>query len=388
MSRFSRIVGKFYQKKSNKLATEKLIIDRSESLSGIDLFAGAGGFSLAAKRSGITIRAAVEMDSHAASTYKRNFIDGKINPPKLFNGDINSIDFSELFKESKLAETECDVLLGGPPCQGFSTHRINDKGVNDPRNSLLIRYFDFVNALKPKIFVIENVPGLLWKRHNKYLSNFLELANAAGYFVHPPEILNSKDFGVPQSRKRVFIVGFRKDLKISLAWPPEPTHFSPDSIEVLKNGKPSWKTARTVFEIPLRKDDINAIHMKHTEAIFNLFKNTPLNGGSRHESGRTLPCHAKHTGHKDVYGRIDPEKPSPTMTTACINPSKGRFVHPTEHHGITARHAARFQTFPEDFVFEGGLTAAGVQIGNAVPIVLGEAVLKVLSSALIKLKNK
>jgi DNA (cytosine-5)-methyltransferase 1 len=115
--------------------------------------------------------------------------------------------------------------------------------------------------------------------------------------------------------------------------------------------------------------------MQHSEQLIEVFRATPINGGSRSQSGRLLKCHEKHDGHSDVYGRINPMEPAPTMTTACINPSKGRFVHPTRHHGITVRQAARFQTFPDEFIFEGGLMAAGEQIGNAVPVVLGKALL-------------
>ena len=97
-----------------------------------------------------------------------------------------------------------------------------------------------------------------------------------------------------------------------------------------------------------------------------------------------LPCHAKHDGHKDVYGRINPALPAPTMTTACINPSKGRFVHPTEHHGITLRQAARIQTFPDDYIFTGGLTAAGRQIGNAVPVMMGTYLIRYIKQHLLK----
>ena len=123
--------------------------------------------------------------------------------------------------------------------------------------------------------------------------------------------------------------------------------------------------------------------MNHSPEMIKRFKDTPINGGSRAESGYVLPCHKEHNGHKDCYGRINPGKVGNTMTTACINPSKGRFVHPTEHHGITLRHAARFQTFPDDFVFEGGLIAGGVQIGNAVPATMGE---KLLSSIVVALQ--
>jgi DNA (cytosine-5)-methyltransferase 1 len=122
--------------------------------------------------------------------------------------------------------------------------------------------------------------------------------------------------------------------------------------------------------------------MKSSGELVKAFKNTPKNGGSRSDSGRHLPCHKNHNGHKDVYGRIDPSRPGPTMTTACINPSKGRFVHPTQNHGISARHAARFQGFPDSFKFDGGLMASGKQIGNAVPIKLGEAVIGAIITGL------
>lgn len=127
--------------------------------------------------------------------------------------------------------------------------------------------------------------------------------------------------------------------------------------------------------------------MNHSQELIDVFMRTPINGGSRKDSGRILPCHGKHDGHKDVYGRIDPSVPGPTMTTACINPSKGRFVHPIENHGITLRQAARFQTFPDDYIFKGGLIAAGVQIGNAVPVLLGEVLLKAVSESLVRFEG-
>src|SRR5690606_25540588 len=136
-----------------------------------------------------------------------------------------------------------------------------------------------------------------------------------------------------------------------------------------------WTPSKVVFQ-PAPSGDPNDTHMRHSDQLVETFKATPINGGSRKDSGRVLPCHENHSGHSDVYGRIDPTVPGPTMTTACINPSKGRFVHPTEPHGITARQAARFQTFPDDFVFLGGLMAAGKQIGNAVPIMLGHVLIE------------
>ncbi|MBF4390173.1 DNA cytosine methyltransferase, partial [Vibrio anguillarum] len=106
--------------------------------------------------------------------------------------------------ELKLRPRELDLILGGPPCQGFSTHRIKNAGVNDPRNQLLLRYFEFVNEFKPKAFLVENVAGLLWKRHKDFLDKFIALAEGEHYIIKFKEVLNAKDHGVPQNRKRVF----------------------------------------------------------------------------------------------------------------------------------------------------------------------------------------
>lgn len=348
----------------------------------IDLFCGAGGFSLAALNAGIEVVAAIDNDKNSCKTYRNNFIEKKKLQTLLVEGDMLSITPMDVMIAARLSEGECDIIVGGPPCQGFSAHRLDQKAINDPRNKLLIRYFDFVKTIRPKMFLVENVPGMLWPRHSAWIEKFYALATAAGYNTFKPVIMNAKDYGVPQNRKRVFILGIREDMPQSIEWPIPATHFSPTSSEVLLDGRTPWLAAQEVFNIPLSATDKNAGHMKHSEALISVFNATPINGGSRKDSGRILACHSDHNGHKDVYGRINPAVPGPTMTTACINPSKGRFVHPTDPHGITARHAARFQTFPEWFTFEGGLMAAGKQIGNAVPVLFGEVILKHLSKAL------
>jgi len=335
----------------------------------VDLFAGAGGLSLAAIEAGFEITLAVENDAYAVETYKRNLLrlEGARNT-KLLNQNILECS-AEKIRHEILRNKNCDLLLGGPPCQGFSTHRILDAGVSDPRNELLLSYFNFVKAFRPRVFLVENVPGLLWERHSDFLKKFYDEGKRANYHLFQPVTLDARDFGVPQRRKRVFILGVRdlESLK-GFHWPPAATHFSANKAG---NGKKVWLSCKHVFE-PAPDKDENDIHMKHGAELVEAFRKTPLNGGSRKDSGRILPCHKEHDGHKDVYGRIDPTEPAPTMTTACINPSKGRFVHPTEHHGITVRQAARIQTFPDSFKFVGGLTAAGRQIGNAVPVELGK----------------
>lgn len=349
----------------------------------VDLFSGAGGFSLGAISAGFEVRAAIEHSRHAAATYRRQIKNRSGRDVSVFENDILKLSPLDVMVEADLGEGDCDLLLGGPPCQGFSKHRLGNSGVDDPRNALLYRYFSFVRALRPKLFLLENVPGLLHDKHRDYLELFLSSARSEGYQVQDPVVLNGRDFGVPQNRKRVFIVGFDPSrIDFELEWPPRPTHGDPSRPGPYGPLMP-WRTAADAFLAPAPDGDINNVHMAHGAALVEVFKSTPINGGSRQDSNRQLPCHKNHSGHKDVYGRIDPSKPSPTMTTACINPSKGRFVHPTKNHGITARQAARLQTFPDNFSFEGGLMASGVQIGNAVPVKMGQALCAHLKSVLL-----
>lgn len=346
----------------------------------IDLFAGAGGFSLAAVQAGCSIAIAIENDPYAVKTYKSNVL--ALDPAKnakVLNQSILEYN-PELVRTELLGQVECDILLGGPPCQGFSTHRILNAGVNDPRNQLVLAYFSFVKAFRPRVFLMENVPGILWERHKEFLETFYDEGTKAGYHVFKPVVIDARDFGVPQRRKRVFILGVRDpDDARDFTWPPKATHAAPGKV---KAGQKPWVSCSDVFR-PAAIDDENNIHMNHGVELVNAFRKTPPNGGSRKDSGRVLPCHEKHNGHKDVYGRINPAEPAPTMTTACINPSKGRFVHPTEHHGITLRQAARIQTFPDNFIFTGGLTAAGRQIGNAVPVELGRCLIEYIKNNLV-----
>ena len=346
-------------------------------LVAVDLFAGAGGFSLGALLAGLRVVAAVEKDKDACRTYRANLVDTITDGPKLFEEDILKVTPERLMDEAGLVPGACDILIGGPPCQGFSTHRLKGAGVDDPRNRLLLRYFEFVTALRPKFFLVENVPGLLWPRHEKYLKAFYEQAKNIGYAVEQPSRLNARDYGVPQNRRRVFLLG--RDTRMPLLdvnWPPEKSHRAPGDADGERRGLPIWRVADEVFSTPFPELDANNRHMNHSPKMVSRFESTPLDGGTRHQSNCKLPCHEGHDGHNDVYGRIKTSVPGPTMTTACINPSKGRFVHPFEHHGITLRQAARFQAFPDWFVFQGGLMSCGAQIGNAVPVEMGRALLR------------
>lgn len=346
----------------------------------VDLFAGAGGFSLAARRAGFHIRLAIEHDKNAAATYARNLgVPGE--PPIIVRDDISQLSAENVGKTVFEPDESCDLLLGGPPCQGFSAHRLKDSGVQDERNKLVGVYFEFVRQLRPKMFLMENVPGMLWERHAHHVESLYCQGKRAGYTMFKPETIDARNYGVPQRRKRVFILGVRREIGLDgFIWPPKRTHGSDADCADDPQLRP-WTNCSAAFRAA-PPEDPNDVHMRHNAELVAAFEKTPHNGGSRASSGRVLRCHSKHDGHSDVYGRIDPRQPAPTMTTACINPSKGRFVHPTLPHGITVRQAARIQTFPDDFVFLGGLMAAGEQVGNAVPVKLGEVLVKHIAQLL------
>ena len=252
----------------------------NKKLTCVDLFAGAGGFSLAAGNAGLSVVAAVEKNGNACASYRHNII--KNDKTKLYEGDILQLSPKDLLRTHFAANNSCDVVLGGPPCQGFSVHRINDAGVGDPRNALILRYFEYVATLRPKVFLMENVPGILWPRHKEFLDAFYEEGKAAGYDVRLPAVLDARDYGVPQRRKRVFILGVRKDFPFTASWPPAPTHGNQQARELNPNLQP-WLTAASIFHQPLSENDPNNTHMNHSLDLIEVFKSTPLNGGSRRD---------------------------------------------------------------------------------------------------------
>ena len=160
-------------------------------LNCVDLFSGAGGFTLAAIWARLRVRLAIKNDKHAIETFSNNLCQRPL-APKLLENDITEINASKAYRDAFPDGDQCDLMLGGPPCQGFSTHRINDAGVDDKRNDLIHTYFDFVRAFSPSLFLMENVPGMLWDRHAAALRRFYLEGALAGYHVCP----SSKQMGL------------------------------------------------------------------------------------------------------------------------------------------------------------------------------------------------
>ncbi len=327
-----------------------------------DLFAGAGGITEGFRQAGFTPVAAVEFDRWAAQTYAANFGDHVLACPieqvrvvrsgayLIWSGQDAAGDPLEF-------ETpEIDVLVGGPPCQGFSPlGRMNDWDYNDPRNKLWKHYVRILDVVRPKMFVIENVPEILKSAEFERLKRHLRNSDN-GYEIEY-DVLNAAFYGVPQNRKRAIIIGSR----IGKPMLPTPTL--------------ERKTVRdAIADLPLKPNGKNW-HLGRNPLATSIerYKCVP-EGGNRFDLLRerpdlTPPCwKRKKSGSVDVFGRMWWDEPAPTIRTEFFKPEKGRYLHPKAHRPITIREAARLQTFSDEFIFVGSNVQVAKQIGNAVPV--------------------
>jgi DNA (cytosine-5)-methyltransferase 1 len=346
----------------------------------LDLFAGCGGLSSGLSAAGFRVLAAVEKDDDAADSYAANHPN-----VKLYRADIRKLSPSTLRKELGITKQKpLDLIAGCPPCQGF-TRLTESNGRRDRRNQLVRDYLRFVRRLRPKVCMLENVPGLL-TRGKLYFRELEKGLEAAGYKV-TYKVLELADYGVPQFRKRlVLLAALSGPLDI-----PEPTHGIP---------RRAWKTVReTISNLPapplrseVKAGVANRRYEWHysrdqTNLVRRRLKHTIKNGKDRASlpPSLQLKCHKKQpNGHYDVYGVIDWDSPSPTITSGCTNTSKGRFGHPKAPRPLTATEAALLQTFPRSYRFKGsGLESVARQIGNALPRrfakVIGKSVIRQLA---------
>ena len=353
----------------------------------LDMFAGAGGTGYGFARAGFRIVGVVEWNAHAALTYSRN-LGVEVEPQ-----DISDLDPRTYRESLALEPRQLDVLVGCSPCQGFSEMR-NDGGAGDERNELVLIYLRFIEEFQPRFVLFENVAGIR-ERHGKAIyEQFCDGLRKLKYAL-TEKLHDAADFGVPQHRERVLVVAGRDGERPPF---PAPTHAAPNSIEVQNGTKMPWQTVRNaIAEMPplavkesgervYRPDGSEAFYPNHVasatgEKVLKFLRQVPHNGGSRRDVPfeEWLDCHRKrmangelYQGHNDVYGRLNWDRPSGTLTTGCTNPSKGRFSHPEQDRALTPREAAALQGFPMNFVFYGKCLA--VQIGNAVPPPLSEAI--------------
>jgi len=337
-------------------------------LSSIDLFAGAGGLSYGLSTEGFKVAVAVEIDPIAANSYKLNHQDTKV-----LIEDIRNIRGPKLLKEAGIAKGSLDLLTGCPPCQGFSSLRTKRRQQNtdDPRNNLISEILRLVRSIRPRALIIENVPGII---KDKRFFEFQKGLERSGY-QSDYSILNASDFGVPQRRRRLVLVAFlgRK----------VPTNWS--------SYRGNSKTVRdTISHLNIAGESGDLLHdlpENRTPEMLKRIRATPKDGGSRRDLPPELQCacHLRSSGYFDVYGRMAWDSVSPTITSGCVNPSKGRFLHPEEDRAITLREAALLQSFPINYQFctTKGKDHVARQIGNAFPPDLIRPIARVISSELI-----
>lgn len=337
----------------------------------IDLFSGCGGMTrgfLDSKRFKAVF--AVECDPDAAATYRKNFGD----------------HVAEVPIEDVAVFPSVDVVIGGPPCQGFSP--LNRDAVGFERRGLWREYLRAIEQAEPRAFVMENVPELLTSAE---YAEFKQRAEGRLGFTVEEKVLNAADFGVPQRRRRAIAIGVRNG---SVPWPEE-THAEP-TVPAPK-GRKKWVTFRQAVKgLPLQPDG-RKWHRARAPRSFSIrrYKAVPRDGGNRFQMQKNLDkaglgelvprCwREKPTGTTDVFGRLWWDRPALTIRTEFYKPEKGRYLHPSAHRPITVREAARCMSFRDSFKFpeDQAMTSVARQIGNAVPPLLARRIAEALAGHL------
>ncbi len=284
------------------------------------------------------------------------------------------------------------MIIGGPPCQGFS-QKGKRKSINDPRNFLFQYYYKVVSLIKPKYFVMENVPNLLTSENGYFKREIENLFGNIGYKI-TADVLNASDFGVPQNRKRAVIIGRLGEYALQLPNPQSQKITIWDAISdlaYLNSGEGAeiqeYKLEpRSEYQILLRKGSshlYNHIATKHSELAIERLKLIPPNKGKE-----VLPVeHLTKSIYSGTWSRMIKDDVSVTITTRFDTPSSGRFTHPYLNRAITVREAARIQSFPDTFIFYGTKTSQMKQVGNAVPPLLAKAIAGVIKEDMIKSKQ-
>jgi len=332
-------------------------------MNAIDLFCGAGGMSLGLEAAGFEILAAVDNWEPAIRTYGANF------DHPLIDQDIGSLSGDELrghLDSSAGAET-IDLVVGGPPCQGFSIQRIGPD--LDARNELVLEFARLVAELQPRYFVMENVRGLVGRRGQPLLRQLIHMLEAASYQVEV-EHVDAVEFGVPQRRRRVFVLGWRAGQRpLIIARPEVATRTTVwEAIGDLADPPTVATPGADPLHVQSRLSDLNR---RRLEFI-------PPGGGFEDlPEDLRVDCHragADKIGHRNVYGRLSPDEPAVTITARFDSFTRGKFAHPYQDRNITLREGARLQTFPDEFEFHGNREQIAALIGNAVPPMLAASI--------------
>lgn len=336
-----------------------------------DLFAGVGGMSQGFKMAGnFDIAFAIEYDKDIAASYQRNH-----NQTDVYAKDISDIDVELLHKK----HPNIDVIIGGPPCQGFS-QKGKRLSLDDPRNYLFQQFVRFVKEFKPKYFVLENVPNIVTTANGYFKDQIVSAFNRIGYDV-TYGVLCAADYGVPQDRHRAVFLGQLEKLEIKLPQPSGKKTTIREAIydlPFIESGEgseemPYDKPASSDYQKLMRGDSLiiyNHSATKHNAMALRRLAMIPKGAGKE-----VLPPEERTKSiYSGTWSRMIEDDISVTITTRYDTPSSGRFTHPILDRCITTREAARIQSFPDSFIFYGTKTCQMKQVGNAVPPLLAKAI--------------
>ena len=349
-------------------------------MQGIDLFSGAGGMSTGALASGIKVRYAVEMDPNAIATFTLNHPGTQLIPK-----DIRKVNANEFVG---LNRDEPTVVFGGPPCQGFSTSNQTNRDAKNTNNWLFKDYLRIVRKVKPDWVVFENVKGLVETEGGYFLAAVLVGLKRAGYTLNH-FVLNAADYGVPQRRNRLFIVGSLHGHKITIPSKKEgPSNTVGDAFLDL----PDLENGASVDELPYNNSPASAYsitlrgHLKkcsghivtaNAHHIIDRYRHIPKGGNWENIPKHLMKNYADisrcHTG---IYHRLQPDQPSVVIG----NFRKNMLIHPWKDRGLSVREAARLQSFPDTFKFLGSIGFQQQQVGNAVPTALAASLFQHINS--------
>lgn len=332
----------------------------------IDCFSGAGGLCLGLIKAGFDVLYSFDIDPNSIASINAN--------PQYFKGhrtevqDIKNINPLGLLQSLDLQPRELDLLAGGPPCQGFSIQRIGQD--YDERNHLVDEYISMIIAILPKMFILENVPGIEGKRGHNILHGALKNVEKSGYFIHE-KILDAQDYDVPQRRRRVIIVGERCDHSHPLFQYPSPQKHKITVRETIAQLPEPPADGSEHPNISLhRRDRLSAKNIERLQYL------KPGQGRDFLPPELLADCHkisSQKIGHRNVYGRMPWDDVAPTITARFDSFTRGMFGHPQQNRSISLREGALLQTFPEDFIFCGNKVEVARQIGNAVPVNMAKA---------------
>ena len=344
----------------------------------LDLFSGCGGMSAGFAAVGsvsgdFEVVGGCDINQYSATSYSRNFggkaICGDVRALALEPGALERF-LADLPNYQSARET---VLVGCAPCQGFSAHGKKRWDRRDSRNSLLFAFAQVAIRLQPVAIVMENVPEMLSFRYWDDYTATRDLLESAGYIVKAA-IHNTAAFGVPQRRFRALVVATRGDFTMPA---PVLSLSTPVTVRAAISDLPPVAAGQVLDVDPMHRS------ARHRPGTIEVIRQVPLDGGSR-PAGVGPKCLDRTTGFSDVYGRLSWDAPAITITHYARNPASGRYVHPEQDRGLTAREAARLQSFPDAFQFAGGFDDVFRQIGEAVPPLFATAV---ASSVLCSLKG-